>query len=117
MAHLTLLIRIGDRSGFQLLHRSESLVHPRLQLLQVSGVHVHPADVEPNAQIIVIPAEIAEALPLDMSVGGVEIREAHAGRTMQTCRTYPESAGMPTQKDTPASFMSHSANPISSPHG
>ena len=117
MPHLALLIGIGDGAGFQLLHRCERLVHSRLQLLQVGGVHMHPADVEPDAQIIVIPAEIAEPLPLNMSVGSVEIRKAHAGRTVQSCRTYPESDGMPTGKDTTASFMSSSADPISIPHG
>ena len=95
MPHLALLIGIGDGAGFQLLHRCERLVHSRLQLLQIGRVHMHPADVEPDAQIIVIPAEIAEPLPLNMSVGSVEIRKAHAGRTVQSCRTYPESDGMP----------------------
>ena len=117
MTHLTLLIGIGDGASLQLLHCNEGLVHPRLQLLQVARVHMHPADVEPDAQIIVIPTEIAEPLPLNMSVGSVEIRKAHAGRTVQSCRTYPESDGMPTGKDTTASFMSPSANPFSIPHG
>ena len=117
MTHLTLLIGIGYSASFQFLHRSEGLVHPRLQLLQVARVHMHPADVEPDAQIIVIPTEIAEPLPLNMSVGSVEIRKAHAGRTMRSCRTYPESDGMPTGKDTTASFMSSSADPISIPYG
>ena len=85
VTNLALLIRIGDGTGFQLLHCSESLVHPRLELLQVCGVDVHPADVQPDPKIIVVPAEITETLPLNLSVGSAEIREAHAGRAMQSC--------------------------------
>ena len=40
-------------------------------------VDMHSADVQPDPKIVVVPEEIAEALPLNLSIAAVEIREAH----------------------------------------
>ena len=79
MPDLTLLIGIGYRTSFKLLHCRERTGHSRLQLVEIGGVDVHPADVEPDTEIVVKPTEITESLPLNLRVSGAEIREAHAG--------------------------------------
>ena len=38
---------------------------------------MHPTDIEPEAEIVVIPQQIAKALPLGLAIDGAEIREAH----------------------------------------
>ena len=77
VTHLTLLIRVGNGPSFKLGHGREGLVESRLQLLEMGWVDVHAADVQPDAEIFVIPEEVTEALPLNLSVTGAEIREAH----------------------------------------
>ena len=77
MADLALFVRVGDRTSLQLLHRCKGSVKPRLQLIKVRCIHVHPADIQPDAQILVKPEEVTEALPLNLSVADAEIREAH----------------------------------------
>ena len=59
---------------------------------------MHPADVEPDAQIIVVPVEIAEPLPLNMSVGSVEIREAHAGGQSEQAERIQNLTGCPNKR-------------------
>ena len=76
---LSLLIGIGDRAGFQLLHRRKGLIEARLQLVEMGGVEMHPAHIQPESEIVVIPDQIAESLPLDLSIGTVEIRKTHQG--------------------------------------
>ena len=86
VTHLTFLIAIGDRSGLQLLHGSESCLEPWLKPIQMIGIDMHSADIKPDTEIVVIPEEITEPLPLNMSVIGVEIRKAHCVRMIHSRR-------------------------------
>ena len=90
--HLALLIRIGDRTGFEFCHGRKGLIEFRLQLFEVSWIEMHAADVQPDAEILVVPKEIAESLPLSLSVTGTEIREAHRALMVHTDRRYPGSS-------------------------
>ena len=84
VTHLTLLIRVGNCPSFKLGHGREGLVESRLKLLEMGWVDVHAADVQPDAEIFVIPEQVTEALPLNLSVTGAEIREAHRALMVHT---------------------------------
>ena len=77
MTHLTLFIGVGDGAGLKLLHRSKRFLKTGLHRIQMRCVDMHSADVQPDPKIVVVPEEIAEALPLNLSIAAVEIREAH----------------------------------------
>jgi len=40
---------------------------------------VHPADIQPEPEIVVKPEQITETLPLNLGISGVEIGKAHRG--------------------------------------
>lgn len=80
MANLTLFIGVGNRTSLQLLHRLEGLFQTGGERLESRTVEMHPTDIEPEAEIVVIPKQIAKALPLGLAIDGAEIREAHLWR-------------------------------------
>ncbi len=63
MANHAFLIGIGDRSRFELFHRSERLFDPRLHLLEEIIRKSHPADIDGNIEIAVVQKILLKTLP------------------------------------------------------
>ena len=66
MAHLALLIAIGNGSTFRDPIALKSLIKPWSYLVKVSLIDVHAADIQPHSKAIVEPEQLTEALPLNL---------------------------------------------------
>src|SRR6266480_6984180 len=63
MANHAFLIGIGDRSRFELFHRSERLFDPWLHLLEEIIRKSHPADIDGKIEIAVVQKILLKKLP------------------------------------------------------
>ena len=79
VAHLALLIGIGDRPGLQSRHRLEGPGKPGSQLLQLRWPHVHTTDIQPDAKALVKPEQLLKTPPLGGRICCVEACEHVVG--------------------------------------
>lgn len=68
MTHLAALVGVGDRTRFERRHGLKGCREAGPQVLKLSRVHPHPADIQPEAHRLAVPEQRAEALPLALGI-------------------------------------------------
>ena len=64
MADLTSLIGIGNGSPLQLRHGGEGLFKSGGEGIEIGLPQGHPAHIQPQPQVLVMPDQLTKALPL-----------------------------------------------------
>jgi len=80
VANLTILIRVGDGAALQGCHRCERLAEAGPEGAQHRFIQPHAAHIQPEAQILVMPEQAAEPLPLAGGIGACGLGERSHGR-------------------------------------
>ena len=75
MAHLTLLIAIGDRTGLEGSHGGKGPLKVRCQLIKIRLGQGHAAHIQPEAEVVVVPEKVAETCPETGWILAVERRK------------------------------------------
>ena len=68
MAHLAVLVCIRDRTRFECRHGLKGRREAGPQVLKLSRVQPHPADIQPEPHRLAVPEQRAEALPLALGI-------------------------------------------------
>jgi hypothetical protein len=77
VAHHPLLVLVGDRTTLEGRHRREGSIKAWGQVLQVVRVERHPADIQPDLQVLVVPEQVAETPPLAAWIRPIEVGCVH----------------------------------------